>query len=309
VLLGNGDGTFQPAVIYFVLFPRWASAADLNGDGKVDLAVTQFLFPAGISTLLGNGDGTFQPPTYYPTSNGADFVAIGDLNGDHKPDLVVTTRVNSHLITFLNTGVVNLSPPTALQFATQVVGTVSQSQTVTLTNTGKTPLSISAIIPSGPFSRTSTCSSNLGPGAKCAITISFVPTMRGTASGTISIKDSASAKPQVIALLGTGTVVSLAPTALTFGDQKVGTSSLPQTVTLTNTGNTVLNITKINLGGPNAQDFSQTTTCSSQVNPGGSCSFSVTFTATKGGSRSATLSITDDGGGSPQKVLLSGPGT
>jgi len=79
-------------------------------------------------------------------------------------------------------------------------------------------------------------------------------------------------------------------------------------VTLTNTGNTVLNITNI-LGGPNAQDFSQTTTCSSQVNPGGSCSFSVTFTATKGGSRSATLSITDDGGGSPQKVLLSWTGT
>jgi hypothetical protein len=133
------------------------------------------------------------------------------------------------------------------------VGTVSPSQTVTLTNTGKISLSISAIIPSGPFTRTSTCGSNLGAGKKCTISVSFAPAIRGNATGTISIKDSASTRPQVIALLGTGTVVSLSPTSLAFGDQKVGTTSSPQVVTLTNTGSTSLNITKINVGGPNGR--------------------------------------------------------
>ena len=62
VLLGNGDGTFQPQVTYAVgTDPSAIVAGDFNGDGRLDLAVTDAASDT-VSVLLGNGDGTFQPP-------------------------------------------------------------------------------------------------------------------------------------------------------------------------------------------------------------------------------------------------------
>jgi ELWxxDGT repeat protein len=96
VLLGNGDGTFQPAQ-YFgtVPGPRSAVAADFNRDGRLDLAVageTGGIFPPppSISVLLGNGDGTFQTArNFYTTGADSLSVAAGDVNGDGRLDLAV----------------------------------------------------------------------------------------------------------------------------------------------------------------------------------------------------------------------------
>ena len=74
VLLGNGDGTFQPQVTYAVgLGPYAIVAGDFNGDGRTDLAVAGYdsLTNAGeVSMLLGNGDGTFQPQVTYAVGLG-----------------------------------------------------------------------------------------------------------------------------------------------------------------------------------------------------------------------------------------------
>src|SRR5947199_7775734 len=92
VLLGNGDGSFQPAQRFSVGAAESESlaAGDFNGDGKIDLVVAN----AGtnnISVLLGNGDGTFQPATTFPAGNRLEFVAVGDFNGDGKLDVAVAS--------------------------------------------------------------------------------------------------------------------------------------------------------------------------------------------------------------------------
>src|SRR5437762_1762 len=92
VMLGNGDGSLQPAQRFSVGAAESESlaAGDFNGDGKIDLVVAN----AGtnnISVLLGNGDGTFQAARTFPVGNRLEFVAVGDFNGDGKLDVAVAS--------------------------------------------------------------------------------------------------------------------------------------------------------------------------------------------------------------------------
>ena len=102
--------------------------------------------------------------------------------------------------------------------------------------------------------------------------------------------------------------MQLSPSALNFGDQIVGTTSDPQTATITNTGSDPLHIFGIGLSGRNFGDFTETTTCGSRLAAGGSCTIDVTFTPGARGNRHASLKIVDDGGASPQAVPLAGTG-
>jgi len=93
VLLGNGDGTFQPPVSYAVgTSPYGVVLADLTGDGALDIITANRDADAShdISILMGNGDGTFQPATYVADGSGTNSVAVADLNGDGKLDLAAT---------------------------------------------------------------------------------------------------------------------------------------------------------------------------------------------------------------------------
>src|SRR5207244_1316720 len=101
---------------------------------------------------------------------------------------------------------------------------------------------------------------------------------------------------------------TLSPTSLTFSAQGIGTTSPAKSVTLKNTGTASLTITSIAITGTNAGDFAQTHTCGTSLAAGASCSINVTFKPTASGTRTATLSISDNGGGSPQSVPLTGTG-
>jgi hypothetical protein len=84
ILLGNGDGTFQPAVNYTVPSPRDIAVGDFNRDGKLDLAISANF---NMVVMLGNGDGTFKAPITASSQGGA--MVVGDFNGDGIPDLAI----------------------------------------------------------------------------------------------------------------------------------------------------------------------------------------------------------------------------
>ena len=112
ILLGKGDGTFATAVTYPSGDSLWPppqkagvdsnaiAASDLNGDGKVDLALSDR------SVLLGNGDGTFQTAqSYNPTLANDISAVVADFNADGKPDLAVADEFNVTVLVNISSSV------------------------------------------------------------------------------------------------------------------------------------------------------------------------------------------------------------
>ncbi len=90
VLLGNADGTFQPAQNSAIAFGLGSSAVgDFNADGKLDLVNADADY---VVVMLGNGNGALQPAGAFNLGSNADSVAVGDFNGDGKLDLGVTSN-------------------------------------------------------------------------------------------------------------------------------------------------------------------------------------------------------------------------
>lgn len=203
---------------------------------------------------------------------------------------------------------VSLSPIT-LSFGVQVLGTTGKSKLVTLTNTGSAALNITSIAASSEFGQTNTCGSNVAAGQSCSINATFTPADKNKRTGTITITDNANPSTQSVSLSGTGTYVQVIPTALSFGIQSVGTKSAAKKITMTNKAGISVNISGIAITGTNAGDFSQLKTCGASLAGGATCSIAVSFKPTAKGNRTATVTITDDAGGSPQKVTLSGTGS
>jgi len=214
--------------------------------------------------------------------------------------------------------------PASLAFGNQEVGGSSISQAVTLSNLGSASLGAVKLEASGDFSETDSCTGELGGKASCTINVTFTPTAKGIRRGTLTVFQNGMARPPVVHLLGVGTQVKLSVDTLSFEGQLAHSPSNPKAVTLTNIGATPLKIAAIRIAPPvkvwgaplgpgvsssqRAEEFSAANQCGSSLVPGASCTISVTFTPRRAGSSTAWLLVSDDGGGSPQRITLWGVG-
>ncbi|HEX5426282.1 MAG TPA: choice-of-anchor D domain-containing protein [Candidatus Acidoferrales bacterium] len=213
--------------------------------------------------------------------------------------------------------------PLSLGFGSMTVGQTSAAQIVTVTNTGNAALDVTTISLAGAnatdFATVSAgntpCpkgSGSVAASASCTVGVQFAPKTAGAKSATLTFADDAAGSPQTVSLTGTAqppAAVQVTPTALTFGPQAIGTKSTAQQVTIANTGGAALAVNGISVSGTNAGDFSETNNCPPSLAASANCVVSVVFDATAPGARAASLTIADDGAGSPQQIPLTGTAT
>lgn len=212
--------------------------------------------------------------------------------------------------------------PAGISFAPQSVGIASAPQVITVSNTGSSPLAINGVSitgsNTGDFSQTNNCPPSLGAAASCLISISFDPAFGSSASrsATVMVADNAAGSPQTVSLSGTAVQASLSltPSSINFGGQLAGTSSAPQTITVTNTGTGALSFSGIRVTSTNAADFTiAANACSPGSTPAASgCAIQIAFAPTcvnGAAARTATLALSDNAPGSPQNIALSGMAT
>ena len=232
----------------------------------------------------------------------------GACTGNTQTCTVTMDAPKSVTASFKDTALVT-GLPSDLTFSTQTIGSPSPAQTVALKNTGATELNITSITTSGDFVVTNNCGTCIGVGSFCSLYVSYKPTVTGKQTGILTITDDALGSPHTISLTGTGlgavaTLASLSGSTV-FPNQIQFTTSAAQTITLTNSGGAVMNISSITAGG----DFARTTTCGATLTPSASCSISVTFTPRTSGTQiTGTVVITSNAVNNPSTINLYGTG-
>jgi|HubBroStandDraft_6_1064221.scaffolds.fasta_scaffold15390_2 hypothetical protein len=305
ILLGNGDGTFRTHVDYPARTPGPIVTGDFNGDGKLDLAFlgTTAINTSGVEIMLGNGDGSFQSPVAYATANSAISIAIGDFRADGKLDLAVGT-IDGPVSILLGNGDGTFQPYVDYPSGGSVVDIEGSYGDVAVSvgdfnGDGKLDLAMGLGIPSS-------ASILLGNGDG-TFQSPLIYTL-GNGNGFITVGDfNGDGVPDLAA---SGSILlsipfrAVSPTALNFGSQGVGTTSLAQIITISNPSNVQFDISSIAA----STSFGQTNNCGPSLKPGASCTVNVTFSPTATGLQQGTLTITDSTRTSPQAVPLTGIG-
>ena len=197
--------------------------------------------------------------------------------------------------------------PDSLTFASQTVGTASNAQTITLTNSGGIALAVSSISASTSFRETDNCVNvALNANASCAIQVTFTPGKAGSIAGQLTIDANVAGGQISIPVSGAGLSTGLLtalPALLDFGQVQIGATSPSLVVTVENAGNSATPLTNVAVTPPFAV---ASNSCGSSLAANSDCSISVTFTPAQKGVVAGSLVLSDGAG--TQMVALSGTG-
>lgn len=326
----NVTGTAQPAGPSFVL-----GAASF---GSAFLATNNTAGTTGSVIVTNNGTATIGPTSVSITGSAAsNFTATNSgcsglvklttctINltfhatalGTYPATLRVTDTVSGISQTTPLSVTVGysqvISSPTSLTFKNQFAGSVSTSQTLTITDQNGNPLGhaiTASFPPGGPFTLPSGSTCAASATQACSLTVDFSPQATGSFVQNLTVTDATSGNVAAIEVVGTGVnppIVSLSTNSVSFLPHTVGVTSTPMVVTIKNTGASALLVGSIQIAGTGSASFSQTNNCTN-VSAGSSCSINITFAPTATGLQSASVVITSNAPSSPDTISASGTG-
>jgi Beta-propeller repeat len=238
--------------------------------------------------------------TFKPTQVGVFNATLSITNsGPNSPQVVPVVGTAQTVFGFDGT--------TPIMFGESLVGTPLLGGASLANFGGGGNVTVSSVTVQGTdFKLTSdTCPTVYPPYLGCGPEITFTPSSTGLRTGTITVVDSDPTSPHVATLQGIGVSNgqgALSVTSLNFGTQSVGTTSASKTVTLKNVGTGVLTLEGIAA----SPQFAAKSKCPSTLKAGASCTIPVQFAPTLLGILDGSLSVQDDGPGSPHAVTLSG---
>lgn len=297
----QAKGTSSNLSQNLTVFNTGNSPVNITGSSFSDSTDFGFSPNCGASFTLPAGGSCAFTFTFMPQSVGSLSGTLAINNSAGGP---LTATVSGKGLTATQ----NLEVSTTnLSFPATVTGGFGNQQSITLNNTGNSPVTVSSVTSnSGDYTVQNFCST-VAAHSPCGLFVTFNPTTTGNRPGMITISNSAGPN-LTVTLSGTGVsptqTAELSAGSLSFGAQAKGTTSPTQKVTITNTGNSVLNISSIVASG----DFAVQNFCTAISPQASNCGFSVSFTPTAVGNRTGTVTITDNATNSPQTISLSGTG-
>ena len=211
------------------------------------------------------------------------------------------------------TPAVTVMPASPIMLPSTTQGATSAPVVVTVTNSGNAALNVSAVALIGANAADFTLVSNTCTGAAvaanatCTVGISFTPGAAGMRQANLQITDNAPASPQSFALTGTGNGPAVVPATVAVAATQ-GTASNPTNIMISNSGTAPLHISGVVFGGANVSEFiNPSNPCvGAPIAPNASCSIPVTFAPLGVGTRTETVTITDDALNSPQTFTVNG---
>lgn len=238
-LSGSGSGAFAsltPASLNFTAqligTASGPQSVVLTNTGNLSLSIANFQITGDFSQVnncqatLAAASSCTVNVTFTPTASGnrTGILTITDNGQGNSQSLNLTGIGSSPTVTV---------SPTSVSFTAQPMESSSSAQSVTLTNSTTSALSLGSIQISGDFAETNNCPTTLASGSGCTVAVTFTPTATGNRSGTMTISTATingngQSTAQVVNLTGAGTDFSLAssPSTNTLGVGATATYSL-----------------------------------------------------------------------------------
>jgi len=288
-----------------------SEAVGTSTSSNVTLQNTSTTTALSVTSVVASGSG-FSETNTCGTSVGAGKscrititfapTALGAVTGS----VVVTDNASpaTQTVTLTGTGTSPITiTPASRNFGSVGEGTTSAASTFTVRNSSATAISGLTISTAAPFAETNTCGASLAAKSTCTVSATFTPTAASAQTGSITVAYTGLGSPQTATLTGTGVApITLTPASRAFGSVAQGTTSAAKTFTVKNNTTAAMSIT-VSSSNPEFEP----TGCTS-VAAESSCTVSVTFapTATDTGSQSGSIAVAYTGIGDPQSVNVTG---